>query len=271
MIAPDVVTAFSLKDKHFFELEHDSSVEITNFLEKWKRYVRLTKETPDAQQMYLHFGPTYYIQSSGGVDLEIRTQFTTFHDQISAYALYACNTSGEIIGFRNSIFSEFWECFGYIYTAVRGKGLSTALDSAHLDFLQRLANEYKQTITWIVINANNTKMNDLLKKAKSNPTNENLTLLQNAIEEQQRWQKVWGTLGKLEVPESGPKIIQAKISRRTKKVFDENVESIENIYMRRTESGMYTPSEIERAFSPKEIEELHNKKVQDFLTIFGEV
>ncbi|MBI5151881.1 MAG: hypothetical protein HZA34_04985 [Candidatus Pacebacteria bacterium] len=271
MTAPDTVTAFSLKDKQYLPLETDAQTEITDFLEKWKRYFRLAKEAHGSRQIYLRFGPTYYAQSSGGVDVEIKTQFITFDSRVVAYALYARSTNGEIIGFRNSTFSEFWECFGYIYAAVRGKGLSTALDSAHLDFLQRLSNEYRQPITWIVLNANNAKMNDALDKAKRNPTNENLSLLQKAIAEQQRWQKMWGTQGKLEIPENGPKIIQAQISRRTSKIFVERVESIENIYMRRIDGGVHVPSEIERALSPQEIEELRNKRIREFLATFGEI
>lgn len=254
------------RQHELFEEEADRSLsnlklQLTNFSE-WSQKEGLSPKKLD-------FGPTYYLRSSGNIDLSIRTIYTEYNHELDSYVLVASSAEGVVVGYRDARIrkglDEEWSAGGYIYSAIRGKGIATAIDSAHKDFLQRVANQYGHQITWKAYNGNAGNLYLEQRKAKAKQLDAlRPDKLEEKVVEQSRWQSLWGPRGKLGMTTLGGVAVPIQYSRRTHDVIKEDLAGIESIYMSRNRDGLFHPVEIERALSTKDRSILVDKKLLAF-------
>ena len=242
-----------------------------------------TKAQELLRQNRIGFGPTYHARSSGQVDTTVRTIFLIGNEgKIERGEFIAFDKEGNIIGFETSSLFYNWDKKqytneGYIYTAVRGKGISTVLSSAYADFLQRLATQYKKPIEWVIFNANAYALKELEKKNNEDPTLDNLVAVLEKRIEQDRWQaqyepgRRFATAVKPETAEDANVIFLPLILRRTDKPMIEDVETIENIFLAQGKIGKkMVPVEIKRVIE-NEKPFLHTQNLMQFNTLMSKV
>lgn len=220
----------------------------------------------------LRFGPRYHARSSGGIDLDIRTVLLQPGTRIKKHTLIATTLDGQIVGYRDSSLSrdikeeEVDVSQGFIYTAIRRKGVATVIDSAYQDFLQRIANQRSpaRPIRWDLVNANRDKLNARREAFKLDPNPTAQRELSEKEEEQRRWLKLWGEKGKFAINNEGQRLISPQTSWRTGEIMPEDVTGIEDIYLRRDTKGVYHPVEIVRATTPDEKSALYEGNLNWF-------
>lgn len=232
-----------------------------------ERFAGQTKEN-GAKRRDLGFGPTYYLRTSGGLDVSIRSIFTLQNTQPDHYMLVATSAEGVVVGYRSSQilhFQDEWISTGFIYSAIRKKGVATAIDSANKDFMQRTANQWNKNITWETYNENAAGLIDEKRKWRDKePEALSAGEIAEKEVEQKRWKSLWGANGKFGMGENGGIIIPAQISRLTRQVMKEDLQGMEAVYMSRDANGLFKPVEIERALSEEEKAELKMRKLVAF-------
>lgn len=253
-----------------FDKEAEASLDsLTKLL---TRYDGLSKEK-GAKRSELGFGPTYYLRTSGGMDLSIRSIFAEVNSIPKSYVLVATTAEGVVVGYRDNRVYEVengnLSSSGFIFSAIRKKGIATAIDSVHKDFLQRIANQYGRKVIWKTLNGNAGKIYLEEKKIKEKkPDAISPAELAERKVEQSRWQSLWGARGKFGMGSDGFMVIPKQISRLTGERMEKDLQGIEAIYMSRDDQGLFKPVEIERAVSAEERSELLARKaeaMQDYL------
>lgn len=171
----------------------------------------------EALQDKVQFGPQYQVTTSQGEELSIHTIVllnaelhsgrTRAHKTI---LFVAYGRSGHVVGFRDtelrkaaqSLVPQAVNAVGEIVTAVRGRGIATAIELAHFDFLQREADRSRCEITYHVDNVNLQELFDTRDDTRVQPAAKRV-LVQNLEAEQDRWQALYGPSGKLGFDYSG--------------------------------------------------------------------
>lgn len=248
--------------KSHYESESDNS--LTQLQQRLATLYNLSNKE-GSHHTTLRLGPTYYLRTSGNIDLSIRSIFTEYLNAIDSYILVATSAQGLVVGFRDSRILQGmdgeWMSKGYIFSAIRGKGIATAIDSAHKDFLQRASNKYRHSITWRTYNGNAGKLYLEQRKFKEkHPDALSADKLEAKKIEQNRWQALWGSSGKFGASQLDGITFPVQYSRRTQDVINEDLVGIEAIYMSRDNAGIFRPVEIERAIRAEDISILSEKK-----------
>lgn len=245
MLDTEQITAFQGVSKQRFEIDFPSKY--SELLRTLKGYQQSEGLLPT--RFHIGFGPTYHTRSSGQIDNTIKVIFVKDGNVIIRYSLVAMDREGKVIGYRRSSLSEEKDRYvsvGYIYTGIRAKGISTVIDSAHADFLQRLTTQYNKPIIWEIFNDNAMKLGVLEEQLQNDQTPELSNQISEKRVEQARWQSQYGTTGRFGIGKNKERIFNPQISRLTREVMKEDVELIENIFLGRKSGNPYEAVEIER-------------------------
>lgn len=143
-------------------------------------------------------GPEYHAVSSGGVKLQINSILYNLDKERSRYLLIVRNSSGEIVGYRTMAMIKGGEevlATGYVNTLVRGKGISTVIDSANLDLLKRFSENTGKPVRFIINDSNRTTGDE----TGSDSADETL--------ERKRWKSVYGLNGAMQANSEGEIVI----------------------------------------------------------------
>jgi len=175
----------------------------------------------------INFGPTYRVITSQGEEIEIRSVF--FEKQIvlseetsREYRLFAQDSTRNLLGNRRlAVYPPVNEgspsiVVGEIATAYRGKGIASAMELAANDLLQREAKRTNHEILWKV---------------------ENNNLMRTNVEEQKRWQSMYGENGALGFDKKGEKRIGPVTD------LNSEIEGIESILLTREKDRGVSSSE----------------------------
>lgn len=198
-------------------------------------------------------GPTYSARSSGQIESEVKTFFLQSPARVLRYSLLAFDQSGEILGYRLSGLASWKRGFkseGVIFTRSRVKGVSTVIESAHLDLLQRFANQYIKLpggkLIWELMKANEIFLHALRQQYNKTQDPEILQELERKYLEVRRWRAQYGPGGKFGFDERGIREIFPQTSPQTGLTEKADIGTISNIHLERNFTGIYEPVEIER-------------------------
>lgn len=173
--------------------------------------VRKLEVYSEVLQDKVQFGPQYQVTTSQGEELSIHTivllkvELHPGRTRPNKTILFvAYGRSGRVVGFRDtelrkaaqSLVPQAVNAVGEIVTAVRGRGIATAIELAHFDFLQREADRSRCEITYHVDNVNLQELFDTRDDTRVQPAAKRV-LVQNLGAEQDRWQALYGPRGKL--------------------------------------------------------------------------
>lgn len=173
--------------------------------------VRKLEVYSEALQDKVQFGPQYQVTTSQGEELSIHTivlvnaELHPGRTRTNKTILFiAGDKLGRVVGFRDtelrtaaqSLVPRAVDAVGEIVTAVRGRGVATAIELAHFDFLQREANRSRCEITYHVDNVNLQELFNTRDDTRVQPAAKRV-LVQNLGAEQDRWQALYGPRGKL--------------------------------------------------------------------------
>ena len=165
----------------------------------------------ELDEKHLEYGPVYEVTTSAGQKLEV---ITVCHDGKTAtglkcrkWYLVAIDDQGHVVADRHTTLTfrewegeKFATAEGMIATGIRGKGLALPLEKVHLDVLQREANRKTNgidRITWHISNHHNELLVEAKDEYKKDENPDLLPKLNQMIEEQKRWQAIYGPDGKL--------------------------------------------------------------------------
>ncbi|MFA6004882.1 MAG: hypothetical protein WC775_00150 [Patescibacteria group bacterium] len=219
-------------------------------------------ESMQPTEYKIGFGPTYHARSSGGIDCTVRVVFLKDTHNVLRFSLIALDPSGTEIGHNISsieVENGRQTVMGGVYTGVRGKGISTVIESAYVDFLQRLVNQQGTPITWEVINDNYAQLQLLKDLYLQTPTEKLRLAIVEKEAEQERWRAQFAFNGKLGVAPDGKRTFSPPRSLLAALGKKENVETVDSIALSRNSQGLYQPSEVRRINSKnqKEVREAH--------------
>lgn len=166
-------------------------------------------------------------------------------------ALVAADAMGKIVGLRladireDGIFQDQdgnyvdkHDVTGEILTRFRGEGIAPALDRAFGEVLTQVANYYQQELAgrhqlnWMVENANQKRLED--KKQKGLPAAE----LAELEKEQERWQAVYGTGGKMGFRQTGEHCYTKTIEARPETGKDYNFKPVDMEKFRKIQASL---------------------------------
>jgi hypothetical protein len=219
--------------------------DVVEIREDLEGYQKLCESFPSKYS--IGFGPTYQAQSSGGIDLDVRTVLLKDNGTVLNYALIAADNKGQVVGTRFSeliLYRGLFTSEGYIHTSLRGKGVSTVIDSAHVDLLQRLATQYNKPIECIISDTNTNKQS-------------------TSEEEKNRWRAQYSPGGKFGVSPKGIIAFRPQILSLTGEPEEEDIESIESIHLQRVIGHKHEPGEVKRV-PPGEKPNLHQRNLPWF-------
>lgn len=169
-----------------------------------------------ADEKYLNVGPTYHLQTSKGGALIVDSIYFDFKDksrrQHRKYYLIAQDTGGQIVGDRSTDIMQlefngekYARADGMLATGKRGGGIATAIESTHLNLLEKEARQLGLRIDWHISNRNLEDLQELREEFRLSPSEELDNQIKEKEAEQRRWQAVYGNGGKLGFDNSGTK------------------------------------------------------------------
>jgi len=184
--------------------EDQQSTQYSRSLNKLVRLISFE----DMDVLNRSYGPKYYTTTKMGLPLVISTYSYTYlqcvtKDKMDVLAAIAQEEeTGEIVGhMTNGIYGypdspNVLNASGEITVGKRGLGISTPLNLAFMDVLQRISDQGK-IIKWWKSNDNLKTLKAYRKQYKNSSDPDEQKLLQLLEIEQQRWQSVYGASGTL--------------------------------------------------------------------------
>lgn len=155
-----------------------------------------------------------------GENIEIVSASETEDIYSELYLLHVKDANGKIIAYREFQFYPRMDLVkGLIAVGVKKKGLASLLDLCFIQLTQLIANREGKNIRWVVSNQNLKDLREYIYilnvKKRYRAANHAIDLNEldederktytNLIEEQKRWQSLYGTSGKLGLKEHGPR------------------------------------------------------------------
>lgn len=142
-------------------------------------------------------GPQYHIKTSSGEPMDVDVLFyDSFYPErrLRQYFLFGIHPELGIVARKNSIIS-FWEnstvAGGSLITAYKEKGYGTAMELVQVDILQRETNQNGELL-WEITDTNNISLNARKKDVEEKSTDLTRLALQEAQEEHDRWESIYG-------------------------------------------------------------------------------
>lgn len=178
-------------------------------------HMRLKKELPsllnELEDKNSKAGPEYFVYTSQGKTIKIISFFTFFNDQQHidppgwSYALVAFNDENAVVGLRPNYIlydrskpGQDLVSTGGIEVGPQNEGISTCIELAHMDVLQRIANIENKAITWKITDGNQALLERLYEKREKLINNAD-SVLERKIDKQskqrERWEKLYGPQG----------------------------------------------------------------------------
>ncbi|MFA6004885.1 MAG: hypothetical protein WC775_00165 [Patescibacteria group bacterium] len=205
----------------------------------------------------IDFGPTYHAQSSGGIDCTVRAIMKMHGNDVAHYSLIATDPSGAVIGYRTATVTKkehYYESSGFVFSGIRLKGISTVVDSAHVDFLRRLSTQLGKPVEWAVDNRNNR---DYVSFALQAVLSHDESLQREAAvreAEQDRWQTQYGRTGRFGIEGERSRFFEPHEKTDPFYPTEENVSAIGRVELKRTESGVFDPVQVARLNTSQKVE-----------------
>ena len=167
------------------------------------------------------FGPTYQVNTSKGAPLSVFTvnikkpfDYPPAGETVDrAWFFLAMNESGEIVGYRMTVFqrdkdeiqNDYWYATGTVATAERATGIAMLIELAHFDILKRIAVLDWQPVVYRVEDGNLEQLKALREQLQSKPTEELKRLIEERETEHKRWLDLYGPQGRLGFDQRGIK------------------------------------------------------------------
>jgi hypothetical protein len=164
-----------------------------------------------APDIRISCGPHYLIPTSQGEELSIHAigaHGPMPEKRTSCYFLFAYNSAGVMVGYRATDLDPVRRLCGVIgvlrgrgciESLVKGEGISTSIELANLDLMQLEADDQQRVVVYEYRRDNSRKehFDEVNKAQRKNPTLEGEQYLGQLKQEDQRWNSLYSTRGRL--------------------------------------------------------------------------